>query len=343
MSKSYSQKVEEWLLEKSGCHLVDFCKRFNYKPLIIKLIQLDETDEKKTKLIIAKDPAIKELYISCSKDPLSIKRKGDNRSWTQYFKDLITGWVLEDLVLEMLSSQGLEVTHNGKDAQRQISIGSGVSQEADLCITVGGVTRKVELTNEFNSMLANYGYIEKRCPSLINLWEAKGIWIYRDMKHNSYVLVDFATEKIKLHLRKHNNTKEDWAKDVHRFVLEENGKKIRNEKLLIAEIISVVGCSIEGKPQPPIEEVIDEDSPPIDFEKRGKKKTKDSPKEQPKENERKDNKTPKEKVEEEPRKDKPVPKPPPPPPPPPPTEVALSTESEEDEEYEYEMEVIDFE
>ena len=265
-SKTYSQKVDEWLFAKSGCHIIDFCRKFGYYPLAIKIMALDENDEKKSKAIMAKDAELKSHYITCSKDPQSIARKGNNRSWTRYFKDLITGWVVEDLVMEMLKEQGIEIEHNGHDAKRRIAIGNDVTQDADFVIKVGKVSRKVELTNEFNRILEKNGFIEKRVPALLNVWKEKGIWIYRDLMNGKYVLIDFATEPVKLHLRRHNNVLADWSKDVHRYVLAENGKKVRDDKLLAAEIISVVGCSIDGKEQPKIEEIADSDSPPQDYD-----------------------------------------------------------------------------
>ena len=271
-NKSYSQKVDEWLFAKSGCHAIDFCRKFGYYSLALKIMALDENDEKKSKAIMAKDAELKNHYIRCSKDPQSIARKGANRSWTRYFKDLITGWVVEDLCMTMLKQQGLEIVHNGHDAQRRIAIGNDVTQEADFCIKVGEVVRKVEMSNEFNHFLTKDGFIEKRVPALFRLWQNKGIWIYRDLRNGKYVLIDFGTEKIKLHLRRHNNVMADWAKDVHRYVLEENGKKIRDDRMLAAEIISVVGCSIDGKEQPQLEEVIDGDSPPQDYDVGGMKK-----------------------------------------------------------------------
>jgi hypothetical protein len=227
---------------------------------------LDENDEKKSKAIMSKDAELKSHYITCSKDPQSIARKGNNRSWTRYFKDLITGWVVEDLVMEMLKEQGIEIEHNGHDAKRRIAIGNDVTQDADFIIKVGKVSRKVELTNEFNRLLEKNGFIEKRAPALLNVWKEKGIWIYRDLMNGKYVLVDFATEPVKLHLRRHNNVLSNWAKDVHRYVLKENGKKVRDDKLLAPEIISVVGCSIDGIEQPKIEEIADLDSPPQDYD-----------------------------------------------------------------------------
>ena len=273
-SKTYSQKVDEWLFAKSGCHIIDFCRKFGYYPLAIKIMALDENDEKKSKAIMSKDAELKSHYITCSKDPQSIARKGNNRSWTRYFKDLITGWVVEDLVMEMLKEQGIEIEHNGHDAKRRIAIGNDVTQDADFVIKVGKVSRKVELTNEFNRILEKNGFIEKRVPALLNVWKEKGIWIYRDLMNGRYVLVDFAIEPVKLHLRRHNNVQADWSKDVHRYVLTENGKKVRDDKLLAAEIISVVGCSINGREQPKIEEIVDSDSPPQDYDIGGAKRKK---------------------------------------------------------------------
>lgn len=267
--KTYSQKVNEWLVQKSGRSLQEYCRYFGYYPLAIKIMGLDENDEKKSKKIIGGDKELKEHYLKHAKDPKSISRKGENRSWTQYFKDLITGWVIEDLVIEMMRKQGIEVKHNGRDAGRVIDIGSNVNQQADIEITVGEISRKVELTNEFNTILMKHGFIEKRAPALVNLWKEKGIWLYRDISNGKYVLIDFATENITLHLRHHNTVSSTWTKDVHRYILEENGKKIRDDRMLAAELISVVGCSIEGKEQPELKEVVDEDSPPKKFGTRG--------------------------------------------------------------------------
>lgn len=271
--KTYSQKVESWLFSKSGCHLQDFCRKFGYYPLAQKIMALDENDEKKSKAIIAKDAELKRHYLMCSKDAMSIARKGEQRSWTQYFKDLITGWVMEDVMLELLKRNGLEVVHNGRDAARHIAIGNGVSTEADFQVKVGSVIRKVELSNELNTILGNEGYIEKRSPTLINLWKTKAIWVYRELSTDKYVLIDFATEKVKLHLRSHNTGKSNWAKDVNRYVLKENGKIPRDGKLLIPELISVVGCGIDGVEQPLLEEVEDKDSPPKLFSLGGLRKT----------------------------------------------------------------------
>ena len=259
---SYSKNVGEWLLAKSNCTLLDYCKKFGYYPLACKIMALDDTNERSMKVAIARDSELKEHYIEFSKDQDAIKARGENRSWTQYFQYLITGWIMEDLVMEMLRKQGIDITLNGRDAHRKILKGSNIRQTADFSIRVGDAERKVELTCEFNHYLEKDGFVEKRAPALYRLWEAKGIWIYRDIPREKYVLVDFATENVKLHLRHHNTSKQEWTKDVHRYILAENGKIERDDRLLAPEIISIVGCSIEGKSQPKLIEVEDEDSPP---------------------------------------------------------------------------------
>lgn len=273
-SKTYSQKVDEWLFAKSGCHIIDFCRKFGYYNLALKIMSLDESDEKKSKAIMAKDAELKALYIAASKDESTIARKGKNRSFTAYFKHVITGWVVEDLVMAMLKKQGIDIVNNGHDSNRKIAIGKDVTQDADFRITVGKNTRKIELTGEFNQILSQDGFIEKRAPALVHVWKEKGIWLYRDLMHGKYVLIDFATEKVKLHLRRHNNVLANWSKDVHRYVLSENGKKVRDDKLLAAELISVVGCSIKDKEQPSLDEIVDVDSPPQDYEIGGTRKGK---------------------------------------------------------------------
>lgn len=263
----YSKKVGLWLLEKSGCTLQDFCRKFNYPQRETDIIGLDEENEKESKRIICLNPQLRDLYLTASKDKATIVRKGQNRSFTQYFKDVITGWVLEDLIIEMLQSQGIDIKRNGRDSGRKIELGSSVNQQADCLITIGNCKRTVELTNEFNSILEEDGFIEKRAPALTNLWKNKSIWIYRDIKRGKYVLVDFATENTIIHLRRHNTSKADWSKDVQRYYLEENRKRERDDRLLTAEVISVVGCNIEGKAQPVLKEIEDEDSPPLEYSK----------------------------------------------------------------------------
>ena len=224
-SMTFSEKVESWIYEKSGCKLQDFCRKFKYADLETKIMGLDEHDEKKTKLIVSKDSELKQLYLDCASSEKFISRKGKNRSFTEYFKTLVTGWILEDITLAMFKRQGIEITHNGRDKKRKIKSVGEVSQDPDFIIKIGENERELELSCAFCNILKNEGFIEKRCPSLVNLWNRKALWLYRDIRRGKYVLVDFATERVTLHLRKHNTTCNDWSKDVHRYILEENNKK----------------------------------------------------------------------------------------------------------------------
>ena len=287
-SKTYSQKVDEWLFAKSGFHIIDFCRKFGYNPLDIKIMALDENDEKKSKTIINKDSELKSFYEDADKDDWTKRRKGKNRSYTAYFKELIKGWVLEDLIMAMLKEKGIDIEHNGHDADRRIKLGVNVTQESDFSIKVGNVVRRIELSVDKCHFLEERGFLEKRAPALRKVWERKEIWLAYDYMKGKYILVDFATEKVRLHLRNHDTVKATWSKKVHRYILSENNKKLRDDKLLAAEIISVVGCSIDGKEQPPLEEIKDFESPNQMDEEKETSADKISPKERACENQKAD-------------------------------------------------------
>lgn len=263
----YPEKVNRWLKSVSGCSLLDFCKKFGYYSTAIKVMRLravvnPETQKREDPWdAINKDSELKYLFGEFSKDSNAVSRKGGNRLWIEYFQDLTTGWVIEDLFLEHLRSSGIDIALNGRDQKRQYLI-SSVTQEADFRVTIGGIERKVEFSSEINNILEENGFMEKRAPALYSLWKKKCIWIFLDLLNGKYVLVDFAVEPIKLHLRAHNTTKCTWTKDVHRYWLAENNKLARPDKLLVAELLSLGGESIEDKEQPHLVEIEDEDSPP---------------------------------------------------------------------------------
>lgn len=253
----YSKKVNDWLEVNSGYTLLEYCKMLKYYPATIKIMELDDDNKKQIQAALKSDAELKDIYLSFDRESSARTRKG-NRTWTRFFQDIITGWVMEDLTIEMLRRQGIEIDHTGKDSQRRIYIGKTVSQASDCIVKVGDVKRRLELTNEFNSLMVQDGYIEKRAPALSNLWKAKAIWLYRELESGKYVLIDFATEKVITHFRHHQR----WGKDVQRYILAENGKRIRDDRLLAAELISVAGCGIEGVEQPKMEVLMDEGSPP---------------------------------------------------------------------------------
>lgn len=333
MKQTYSQKVNDWLVVKSGCTLIDFCRKFGYKGDYIKMLSFDPSDEKPNKAAIIESPFLKTFYCKAYKSKPFLKRCGEGRTVTHYCQDLIAGWVMEDLTIEMFKSQGIEVFHNGKDFTRTIEIEGAVTQDADCMMKVGDSVRKVELSNEFNNIMQEQGFAEKRMPALHQLWKDKGIWLYRELNSGRYILVDFATEEVVLHLR-HHNTSAQWGKDVHRYFLEENGKKIREDRLLAPELISLVGCSIDGREQPQLKEIVDEDSPPQiwwtcgrfkdDMEKENDTRAKEDKPPSPT--------TPVKPIQEKKPVAKPKTKPKPTPPPPPPPTPAIDPDLELEEQ-----------
>ena len=272
-ANSYAYRIEKELWEKSHTRLADLCKRLHYPDIVCRIMALDESLPKHgQQLAIKNDKELMMLYLKFSKDENSNIRKGANRSWTEYFKQLIAGWIEEDLFILMLNGNGIEAKRNGIDSKRVIDLGCRVTQSPDLVVSVGGKERRVELTNEYNDFLERQGFIEKRSPAVFKMWEEGAIWLYRDRMFKKYVLVDFANESTTVHLRHHNTVSNGWSKDVHRYVLAENGKTARDDSKLVSELISVVsGGAPEGE-KPRLDEVEDNDSPPVEYTIGGKRR-----------------------------------------------------------------------
>ena len=270
---SYAWKIEKELWEKKQIYLADICAKLHYPDINCRIMRLDETvSPKEQQAAIKKDKEILALYLQFSKDGNANARKGANRSWTEYFKQLIVGGVEEDLFLLLLRKNGFKANRNGRDKNRIINLGAPINQNPDIVVGLGENSRKIELTNEYNNFLCEDGFIEKRCPAIINMWNDGVIWLYRDRKNKKYVLIDFANEKVKAHLRHHNTGSQAWSKDVHRYILSENDKVVRDDTNLISELTSIITAGVRKDGRPPLEEVEDTDSPPCEFSIGGKKK-----------------------------------------------------------------------
>lgn len=256
---SYAFKVDEILHSNCRCSLVDICKRLGYSQTLIDIISTNENDKKS---LIALSRKYKTMFLSFDADEKNNRQKGKNRTWTEYFKTLISGWVIEDIFSLWLSHKGLNISNTGTDAERKILL-RGVTNTADLKISKDGKERKLELVVEMNNILQESGFIEKRCPALIVCHREKSLYLHIDIKNRAYVLIDFASESVHLHLR-HHNTAADWDKDVNRYVLEENGKKPRPLENLLSELEAALVIA-PPKEQPKLEETIDEDSPPTKY------------------------------------------------------------------------------
>lgn len=246
---SFSKKVDLWLYSKSECSLIDFSHKFGYHSLVQKILGLDESNEKKIKLSISNDAALKGLYLQFANDPITKEIKG-NRSYTESFKDLIAEWILDDLTVQMLKEQGIEIDFIGNTSKRELSVDVYRKHDSCFLISIGDNSRPVSFYNSFDSTMEHEGCIYINKATLKELYEKKSILIYRDLPRGKYCLVDFATEEVKIH-HASNHESNNKKENVYRYVLAENDKKERDDRILSAEIISLIGCKIGNDFQQP--------------------------------------------------------------------------------------------
>ena len=260
----YSDKVNKWMLDNHGISLLEFCSLMKYPERELEILSVKRDKESMMALYRKYQP----LFDESQKNELCKKRKGKNRTWTEYFHAVIAGWAMEDILSLWLAKNGFEVDKSGVDRCRKLLVTS-ITNAPDIVLSKNGhPKRKVELVFESEDYISKYGYIEKRLRALWDAHEAGSVFLFVDISCNKYVVIDFALEDIKLHLRHHKR----WDKDVHRYVLEENGKIPRPVSMLIEELEAVCLSETDGT-TPHFEEVEDEDCPPVEFATGGRLRT----------------------------------------------------------------------
>lgn len=69
----------------------------------------------------------------------------DARTTVEYGKDLIYGWLAEDLVFEKIKSLGIDIAMQGEDKDRSFLVGSRINTNPDFCIKNSQNSKKIEL------------------------------------------------------------------------------------------------------------------------------------------------------------------------------------------------------
>lgn len=260
--KWYADKVNKWMQDNHGISLMEFCTLMKYPERELEILSVKRDKES----MMALYRKYKSLFDESQANELCKKRKGKNRTWTEYFQSVIAGWAMEDMLSLWLTKNGFEVGKSGDDRCRKLLV-SSITNAPDIIIGKSGHNkRKVELVFESEDYISKYGYIEKRLRSLWDAHKAGSVFLFIDISCNKYVIIDFALENIKLHLRHHKK----WDKDVHRYNLDENGKIPRQISMMIDELDAVCLSDMNGE-TPLFEEVEDKDSPPTEFGLGGKK------------------------------------------------------------------------
>lgn len=263
----YFKHTNDFLLRETGNSIIDYARYYGYPETEVKILQLEGIDDKRLKPVIVKDADLKSLYCRMGKNQKAKTLKGPDgkRSWTAYFKQIVTGWIWENITTDYLENVcQFKVMSSGCDRERKI-LDNFIEQVPDFHVCYNGMERNIELTVECNEICARDKYIEKRCGTAFQTMREKGegtIWLYLDLFQKKYVLTDFAREVVSGIVRWHGH----WGKDVCRYNLEDHGKIARDIGMLKDELQDCVGKSLKGNVQPPPDWRKDEKSPPHDHD-----------------------------------------------------------------------------
>jgi len=112
----------------------------------------------------------------------------DNRDKTEFAKNLVVNWLLEDAIVEIFNNDvldtGLTIYPNGNDANRQFS--KRATEDPDFVITDenDNIVSFIELKADYSGFVSKNKFVDLRDNGFENL-----------RKHNGYLLViDFANQ-----------------------------------------------------------------------------------------------------------------------------------------------------
>lgn len=230
-------RIDKFYREKYNLSTYEICKKLNYSEQNLDIIKCDINNPKEKKDLYIKYRPLFDSFLYTERGKRII---GKTRTVLDYFKDVISGWTGEDLFVMALKKYNIDARIDNTDKARTILTPEKPTCKADIVAIVGEKQRPIELMQECAGFLTQKGYSETRVGKFDELKRTKGIYVNRDLLNNSYIVVDFATEDIIVHRRKH----EKWDKVVDRYYLEDNNKKLRTMKLLWPELIVLLNQDI---------------------------------------------------------------------------------------------------
>lgn len=234
------ERMDKLYREKYKLSLLDVCKKLGYSEQNIEIVACCPSDAEAKKKLYLK---YRQLFDAFCKTDVGRKIVGETRTVLDYFKDLIAGWTGEDLFLRALKKYRIDARADNTDKARRILMPNEPTCRADIITNINGNERHIELMQECCGYLTGSNYSENRRGKFDEMHRSGSVFVDRDLKNNKYVIIDFASEDVKFHRMRH----EKWDKIVDRYYLEENGKKLRDMKLLWPELIVVLAKVISDE------------------------------------------------------------------------------------------------
>lgn len=157
--------------------LVPIAKSLNYPESSITVLKGDMLE------LQTKHPQTYNNLLSC-------RHNRDRRTPLEYGQDLVASWLFEDYLMKELSDAGLAISGAGADKNREILPNVKVSSSSDCEVTYKGVTRGLEIMNDYTGWWKKTHHIDLRDQKYSKIVRTNSLFLGVSNSDNTYVLID---------------------------------------------------------------------------------------------------------------------------------------------------------
>ena len=192
--KCTHQRWDEFLQTHYNRTLLSVAKELGYSEQNLDILGGDFTNIGEKKRIYKKHKKLFDDFLADERN----KGLMDGRQVYEYFKDLISGWIGEDLLIKALNEYGFTASLSNADSDRVIKTNYvGVTSEPDIKIEYEGNIRYLELM-EALTPVESYGQFDMRLSKAKNQFNRKNLFLLHGLADGKYLLIDFMRENITL-------------------------------------------------------------------------------------------------------------------------------------------------
>lgn len=169
----------------------------------------------------------------------------DGRQVYEYFKDLISGWIGEDLLVKALNEYGFNASIANADRDRVIKTKhEGITGEPDIKIEYEGNVRYLKLMDAL-SPVETFGQFDLRLAKAENQFNRKNLFLLHGLCDGKYVLIDFMRDNVTVTYNYPNPRYGNKTCSVVR--LQENGIQMHDMSIFWESLRDIM---LNTKPEP---------------------------------------------------------------------------------------------
>lgn len=190
--KCSHERWEDFLQSHYKRSLLSVAKELGYSEQNLDLLGCDPKDKEAKKRVYQKH---KHLFDSFLHDAWNMALV-DGRNVLDYFKDLISAWIGEDLLVKALNEYGFNASLSNADSDRVIKTERRIiTSEPDIKVEFEGNTRYLELMMAL-SPVEKYGQIDLRLSKVKKQFNRKNLFLLYGLADAKFILIDFLRENV---------------------------------------------------------------------------------------------------------------------------------------------------